>query len=228
MDRDIPIGYHLISSDSPMTLKHFTLSTRSGLVSFSTELEWDQAISIVSKLNNDFARSLSAQWETGNRPLSETQIAWVYRLAQDSLSPSSKAPGAQVTTILESMKKALGSGLKRPKVRLIGPNGVKVRVSIMTAGKNAGGCWINVSEGSEEVLGGKISPDGSLSVYDNNVCGKKDLESFIMAANANFDTAVKDYGFITCSCAICGLPLTNAESIQRGIGPICAEKFGVA
>ena len=208
-----------------MALKTLTVQSRMGLVSFTTELEWDEAISIVSRLDNDFARSLSTQWKTGSRPLSEAQIGWVYKLAEDSRTP--KAPGAQVTTILESMKKALGSGLKRPKVRLIGPNGVKVRVSIMTTGKNAGGCWINVSEGSEEVLGGKISPDGSLSVYDNNVCGKKDLESFIMSANDNFDTAVKDYGFITCSCAICGLPLTNAESIQRGIGPICAEKFGV-
>lgn len=31
----------------------------------------------------------------------------------------------------------------------------------------------------------------------------------------------------TTRCSICGLTLTNEESVNRGIGPICAEKLGV-
>lgn len=34
------------------------------------------------------------------------------------------------------------------------------------------------------------------------------------------------FGHKTGNCAICGRPLNNAESVQRGIGPICAEGFG--
>lgn len=33
------------------------------------------------------------------------------------------------------------------------------------------------------------------------------------------------YGQGTGTCGICGAELTNAESIERGIGPICASKF---
>lgn len=34
----------------------------------------------------------------------------------------------------------------------------------------------------------------------------------------------EQYGKTTGQCAICGRVLTNEESIERGIGPICAEK----
>lgn len=37
--------------------------------------------------------------------------------------------------------------------------------------------------------------------------------------------AAAQYGKITGICAMCGAKLTNEESIERGIGPICAEKF---
>ena len=37
---------------------------------------------------------------------------------------------------------------------------------------------------------------------------------------------IEAYGMRTGQCAICGLELTNGESIARGIGPICAEKWG--
>jgi hypothetical protein len=34
------------------------------------------------------------------------------------------------------------------------------------------------------------------------------------------------YGKRTGACSCCGRELTNGESIDRGIGPICAEKYG--
>jgi hypothetical protein len=35
------------------------------------------------------------------------------------------------------------------------------------------------------------------------------------------------YGRRTGQCSICGRLLENAESIERGIGPICAGNFGL-
>jgi hypothetical protein len=29
-------------------------------------------------------------------------------------------------------------------------------------------------------------------------------------------------------CALCGRPLVDAESVERGIGPVCADKYGAA
>lgn len=38
--------------------------------------------------------------------------------------------------------------------------------------------------------------------------------------------AARAYGLRTGSCSICGRELTREESRERGIGPICAERFG--
>ena len=38
--------------------------------------------------------------------------------------------------------------------------------------------------------------------------------------------AMLDYGQQIGSCGHCGRTLTNPESIERGIGPICAERMG--
>jgi hypothetical protein len=53
------------------------------------------------------------------------------------------------------------------------------------------------------------------------------------AAQANFvklcadpATAAVAYGKHFATCAICGQTLSNEESVARGIGPICAAKFG--
>jgi hypothetical protein len=35
------------------------------------------------------------------------------------------------------------------------------------------------------------------------------------------------YGLRTKRCACCGIELTDPKSIERGIGPICAEKWGL-
>ena len=39
--------------------------------------------------------------------------------------------------------------------------------------------------------------------------------------------AARLYGQETGECACCGRELTRKESIDRGIGPICAERFGL-
>jgi hypothetical protein len=35
------------------------------------------------------------------------------------------------------------------------------------------------------------------------------------------------YGKLTGHCGVCGRPLENQESLDRGIGPVCAERLGV-
>jgi hypothetical protein len=51
-------------------------------------------------------------------------------------------------------------------------------------------------------------------------------EARVVAAAADPAAAAVAYGQKYSRCSICGLELTNDESIKRGIGPICAEKFG--
>jgi hypothetical protein len=53
-----------------------------------------------------------------------------------------------------------------------------------------------------------------------------DMESTFLAVCNDPAAAAIAYGQRTGTCACCGAELTNAESIARGIGPICADKFG--
>lgn len=57
--------------------------------------------------------------------------------------------------------------------------------------------------------------------------GDVDLIKAVQSAAANPLAAAKMYGQNTGSCSCCGRQLTNALSIELGIGPICREKFGL-
>ena len=216
--------------------KHITISTSKGSTTFTTELEWDEALVLCSSLkSNDFAQSLVDQYNHNRRPLSPKQISWVYKFAQDesnklrSTAPVSHKAQVFVNNILSSMAQARSNGLKKPQVRLVGPNKLKVKIVYMATGTNAGGCWVNLSSPMDSgyILGGQIRPNGELRIFDKGVCDKQVLADYFTAVDGNFEVAVKDYGFITSSCSICGIPLTDPKSIERGIGPICAEKLGM-
>lgn len=51
-------------------------------------------------------------------------------------------------------------------------------------------------------------------------------EARIVSAAADPAAAAKAFGLRTGVCSCCGRELTNAESRERGIGPICAGKYG--
>ena len=54
--------------------------------------------------------------------------------------------------------------------------------------------------------------------------GRKPL-NFITAEHRMTLDEAKAYGKVTGTCCNCGRTLTNEESIEAGIGPICASKF---
>lgn len=51
-------------------------------------------------------------------------------------------------------------------------------------------------------------------------------EARVLAAAADPAAAATAFGLRTGVCGCCGRELTNAESRERGIGPICAQKYG--
>jgi len=69
-------------------------------------------------------------------------------------------------------------------------------------GKIVGGAWLPTSEGSEH--------SGAIAVL-----------------LADLTTSALAYGQRTGKCAICARKLTAKESIERTIGPICAQKYGL-
>ena len=220
--------------------KHITVSTTKGSTTFTTELEWDEALVLCSSVkNSDFAQSLVSQFREARKPLSPKQISWVYKFAEDAKarSASNKVQASCngtkvfVNNILSSMTQASANGLKKPQVRLVGPDKLKVKIVYMAVGTNTGGCWINISSSDMfgYILGGQITLEGELRIFSRGVCDKQVLADYFTAIDNNFEIAVKDYGYLMSSCSICGITLTDPKSIERGIGPICAGRlFGPA
>lgn len=65
---------------------------------------------------------------------------------------------------------------------------------------------------------GTIREDGSFDVAS-------DILDLLLDLDKNPRAVLGDSGRETGICAICGRELTNPESIARGMGPVCAERF---
>lgn len=123
------------------------------------------------------------------------------------------APTVSTELLTAAFDKAIEKGLKRPKLRFDG----FVASLAPAAGKNAGAVYLK----DGETYLGKIQ-NGRL--FASREC-PADTVKAIEAAMADPLTAAIAYGKRTGSCSCCGRELTDGESISRGIGPICAEKY---
>lgn len=124
------------------------------------------------------------------------------------------APEITIAKIEESFSAAKAHGIKRPHLRLdtfeFKPAGA--------ASKNAGSIY--VTEAGDYL--GKITDGKFICTRE---CGD-DRQARVVAAAADPAASAKAYGLRTGSCSCCGRTLTNGASIDLGIGPICAGKFG--
>ena len=164
---------------------------------------------------NDFAFSLDNQLKrTGN--LTENQVAAVTRiLARQAAAPViAAAVGDGVAAVQEAFATAIGNGLKRPKLRL---GGFVLKLAPAT-GRNKGAIYVTASD---EYLG-KIA-DGTFT--PSRECDAAKQAEIVALCSDPIQSAVA-YGQQTGICACCGRELTDPDSIERGIGPVCAERFG--
>lgn len=174
--------------------------------------------------NSNFAASLlEALTKYGH--LTENQVNAVYRIiAKNDAEKAEKiaaaakraenAPEITVARIEQAFQHAQDRGVKRPKLRL---DTFKFSLAPVT-GRNAGSIYVTENE---QYLG-KITDGKFFRVRECN----DEQEARIVAAAADPSTAATAYGQRTGQCSICARELTNSESINRAIGPICAEKYG--
>ena len=114
--------------------------------------------------------------------------------------------------------KAKETGAKRPILRFDGGD-VEIKVSVAKDNsKNAGHLYVKADG---EYLG-KITPAGVFVKAYNTTDEQVELIKNI--GEQPLEEA-KRYGRVTGSCSVCGRELTNKDSIEAGIGPICAEAF---
>ena len=165
---------------------------------------------------NSFAASLVEQF-SDRGSLSDKQtgaaIAMLMKVKTNKAARA-EAPSVDLSNIVAIFDKA-HEAIKTPKFRFED----LVISRAPDAGANAGALYVKVDgqymgkvkEG--KFFGIRFTPEDTLSKL------KQIAESPLSAAVA--------YGRRTGACACCGRELTVHASIERGIGPICAERFGL-
>jgi hypothetical protein len=185
---------------------------------------------------SDFAASLlNAVNKYGN--LTPRQLAAAERSVERKANLASDkrtAPTINVEPIVKAFESATKSGLKRPKLRF---DGFEASLAPKT-GKNPGAIylkgerkikkhgpvvWGSQAPTSEDVYFGKIADSKFLA---SAACTPED-KAKIEATLADPLAAAVAYGKRYGSCSCCGITLTDPVSVERGIGPICAERFNL-
>lgn len=98
-----------------------------------------------------------------------------------------------------------------------GDTRLKVRIDKPQAGRWEG--WTFVKDGAvygRSAMMGKVAPGGTY-------VGK--AMDAVAAIAADPREAAAAYGKLTGTCGSCGRPLEDPDSVARGIGPVCMQKF---
>lgn len=139
--------------------------------------------------------------------------------AQQRAEAVAKAPVVNIENIETSLKKARSKGIKRPKILLAGEMHKFVFSLAGENSRNPGAVYVK-GKTTDAYLGkiqfGRFIKSGECDAT---------AEQEVLSVCADPEQAAIAFGrrFGICSC--CGRELTVKESIDRGIGPICFEKY---
>lgn len=166
---------------------------------------------------NDFAREILADLDRGRLVNANRMLAAERMMDKLDASRVEDKP-VDLSPIRAMFEAAVASGLKRPSYRALG---LKITLAPAT-GVNAGALYV-VTE-NHDTYQGKIVGNvfktipsfGDKTVYDR----------LLQIAKNPLQIAI-EYGRETGRCACCGKELTNTESIELGIGPVCKKRWSL-
>lgn len=174
----------------------------------------------------DFATSLLTQYAKGKKPLSDKQVYWVQKLAQDAAAPKA-APAAVAVANFASVNAVFAKAkvhLKQPKIRLELPSGEKIVLSLAPDhGNNPGFIYVKIAG----AYAGKISPTGAFTPFKLPADVLTAVQALFVMLGDDPAAVASAYGQETGSCCFCAKELTKAESLAVGYGPDCAEHYGL-
>lgn len=207
------------------------VANRKAKVSAEGFLEWQNAnpvlwqwLDVASKRGSRFAASLIAgvikfgDLSEGQRAAVEKIIAEDAAKADHRAKAEASAPEVSIARIEQAFAAAAASGKKRLKLKLMAGPEAFVFSPAPQHGKNAGAIY--VKSGSDYL--GKVAGGKFIAAFACDEV-RKDL---IVEACADPEQAAIAYGKQFGSCACCGRELSDPVSVERGIGPICAGKWG--
>lgn len=198
--------------------RDFTVVCRGESITFQSTFMDDTAWDLLKFVPGNFARSLYQA-----ERLSDKQLAWVHKLAVDfaaaQSAPQDDTNPSQFEALFNAFEAAKSKGAKRLTLRFEGIN--------IKPNRDLSALWVTSQTEKEEgnyglqpKYLGKVTSAGCDSRLSDTV------KEIIMGAAQDPLTAAIRYGKVSGECSCCGRELTDPRSIERGIGPICATKFG--
>ncbi len=152
--------------------------------------------------------------------LTENQIAAIERAIvkakeRDANREQVDVSGAGFAKLLEGFASAVASGLKRPRLTIAGIVFSRAKDN----SKNPGCLYVKFDSQYQ----GKITKEGAF--YPVRACVQEVKDAVQRIGNDPYAEAIA-HGIKTGRCSCCGRELTRADSIERGMGAICAGKWG--
>lgn len=164
---------------------------------------------------NKFGSLTEKQFATVQRLTVQSQEFMKAREAEKTARIAS-APVVTVEAIEVAFNNAKQAGVKRPKLRL----DTFVFSPASEKSANVGAIYIKNKE--DGLYLGKVM-NGRL--FTSRDCTTEASERIVAVASDPAQAAIA-YGKKFGACSVCGRALTDADSIARGIGPVCAENYG--
>jgi hypothetical protein len=164
---------------------------------------------------NKFGSLTEKQFETVQR-LTLQSAQFMAERAAEKTARIASAPVVTVEAIEVAFNNAKQAGVKRPKLRL----DTFVFSPAAETSANVGAIYIKNKEDGlylGKVMGGRL--------FASRDCTTEASERIVAVASDPAQAAIA-YGKKFGACSVCGRALTDADSIARGIGPVCAENYG--
>ena len=196
--------------------QQFTVVCKGESITFTSTLSDAKVLQTLRGLRSSFAQDLARKFNK----LSPAQYAWAHKLAVDANTPAvvDVNQTSQFEALFNAFEAAKGKGAKRLTLRF---DGINVKPN-----RDLTALWITSQTefeqgdyGMQAKYLGKVTRSAIDSRFSDTV-----RETIMSAASDPLNAAIK-YGKVSGSCSCCGKELTVKESIERGIGPICARKF---
>ena len=138
-------------------------------------------------------------------------------------TPPAPAPGIEIdgSLIKSALEVALASGLSEPRLRF----GDLTIYFAPTGGRNAGQVYVKLNRSYIGRLDGtRFIPGRDYPALGEE--NKKALVENLRAIAHDPAAAARNHGIATRKCSCCGLRLSDPVSVNRGVGPDCAERWG--
>lgn len=201
----------------PEIAREFSVVCKGESITFISYFLDDMARDLLYYVPGSFARSLYQA-----ERLSDKQLAWVHKLAVDfaaQSAPQDDTKVSQFEALFAAFEAAKAKGAKRLTLRFQGVN--------VKPNRDLTALWVtSQTEKEEGDYGLKPKYLGKVTRVALDSRLSDDVKSVIMSAADDPLTAAIRYGKVSGECSCCGRTLTDPQSIDRGIGPICAAKFG--